>query len=228
MDELKNSFDLDNMDFDFDGMDFDPFGESGEYSYENDSKFIKPKQQASIPDEKIYYKNARELVKSMNIRKNHNIYAIVNGSFVFGDFLHALITYYNLRLKELTISTLSMSFKNVDTLVHLMKHGFVKRMNLLVSTYFYSHERDNIIEYIYQKLGEYDFQLAVSRTHTKLILLHTEKDSKITIHGSSNLRSSDNTEQLQLIFDEELYNFNDKFHKKIINKYKTLKKPVRN
>ena len=50
----------------------------------------------------------------------------------------------------------------------------------------------------------------------------------IIIHGSVNMRSSSNIEQFVIEDNEELYNFNKDYKLKIIEKYKTINKSIRN
>jgi len=50
---------------------------------------------------------------------------------------------------------------------------------------------------------------------------------KYVIHGSANLRSSDNIEQFMIEENSELYDFNYIFHKKIIDNFATVKKSLR-
>jgi hypothetical protein len=47
------------------------------------------------------------------------------------------------------------------------------------------------------------------------------------MHGSANLRSSSNIEQLCIEEGAELYNFNEEVHDAIIKRYQTINKPVR-
>jgi hypothetical protein len=46
------------------------------------------------------------------------------------------------------------------------------------------------------------------------------------MHGSANLRSSNNLEQFEFEESEELYNFNRKYFEDIIEQYSTIKKAV--
>ena len=128
----------------------------------------------------------------------------------------------------MTISTLSMNQNNVDSLANLLQGDYVQNLNLIVSDYFFAHERNGLIPYIYQELDKDDkFQLAAAGTHCKLCIIETECGKKIVIHGSANLRTSSNIEQFVIEESEELYNFNNDFQNRIIEKYKTIKKSLR-
>ena len=59
-------------------------------------------------------------------------------------------------------------------------------------------------------------------------MIETHKGGFVVIHGSANLRSSNCVEQFVVEENEELYKFNEDFHSKIIDKYKTIDKSVRN
>jgi len=53
-------------------------------------------------------------------------------------------------------------------------------------------------------------------------MFKTYNEQCIIMHGSANLRSSGNTEQLEIENNKELYDFNYEYHKKIINKGITI------
>lgn len=129
----------------------------------------------------------------------------------------------------MTISTLSLSENNIDSLWGLIQDGLINKLDLIVSDYFFSHEKRNLVEYIYEKLDTDDnrFQLAVAGTHCKVCLLETHCGKKIVIHGSANLRSSGNIEQFVVEENEALYDFNDEYQKLIVEKYQTINKSIR-
>lgn len=126
----------------------------------------------------------------------------------------------NIYAKSLTVITLSMGENNVDSLRNIIDR--TEKLNLIISDYFYSHERNNLIPYIYQELDIDDkFQLSITRTHAKIVLIQY-KDNYIVMHGSANLRSSANTEQLVIENNKDLYDFFNKFGDDIQEQYKTI------
>lgn len=202
------------------------FGSGTKSTFEN--RYIKPNYTIPIKDCYIKYKKAEELAKNIDIKSNERFYAILDGTFIYGDLIEALIVLNDLHVKELTISTLSLSNNNVDSLANLLNGGFVEELNLIVSDYFYSHERNSLITYIYEELDKMDkFQLAAASTHTKICLFETFCGKKFVIHGSANLRSSSNLEQIMIEENVSLYDFNHEFHHRILNKYKTINKSLR-
>jgi hypothetical protein len=194
--------------------------------YQN--RYIKPIKNI-IPAKKVLYENALEFVDSIkneDISIDSRIYAIVSGNFIFGDFIEAFIDAKNFNIKELTITTLSMSENNVDSLENLLhKWKYVKKLNLIISDYFYSHERNLLIPYIYKKLDiENKFQLAICRTHMKICQFETIGQNKCVINGSANLRSSQCLEQITIEENKDLYDFNQKYFNIILEKYKSINK----
>ena len=128
----------------------------------------------------------------------------------------------------MTISTLSLSQNNVDSLHNLLKYGYIDELNLIVSVYFYGNEIRALIPYIYRQLDiDNKFQLAVAGIHTKTCQFETLGGRKVIIHGSANLRSSGNIEQFTIEENPELYEFYDEAFSKVLDKYATIKKPVR-
>lgn len=111
----------------------------------------------------------------------------------------------------------------------MLETGQVRKLNLIVSDMFFGHNRKTLIKMIYTLLDkeQFDFQLAVCRTHTKVTFFETEAGAKVVLHGSANLRSSDNLEQLAIEENETLHDFNKSYFDKIINHYKTINKSVK-
>lgn len=194
---------------------------------DTNQRYCKPAMSRS---KNVKYKNAKELSKEIQIKENERYFCIIDGSFIFGDFIEAFIYERAMKVKELTLSTLSMSQENIDSFYNLMQNGYIEKLNIIVSDFFYSHERHNLVKYMYEKLDVDDrFQLSVCRTHTKICLFETEMNGgrKYIIHGSANLRSSDNIEQFMIEENKELYDFNYDFNKKIIDNFATVKKSLR-
>ena len=152
----------------------------------------------------------------------------MSGNFIAGDFLEALVVKHNWHIKELTVSTLSMHQGNVDSLVNLVEGNFVDKLNLIVSDYFFAHERRGLVPYIYEQLDKKDiFQFAAAGTHCKIVNIETHDGLKVVIHGSANMRSSGNIEQMQIDECPLLYDFNQDILQSILDKYGTIKKSVR-
>jgi hypothetical protein len=155
---------------------------------------------------------------------------IVDGSFIFGDFIQAFINARNLKCSNVTISTLSLSIENIAVLKVLMENNCIEKLNLIVSEFFYSHEKNNLIKLLYKELDIDDrFQLAVCRSHMKVTILETKQAGgrKYVMHGSANLRSSDNLEQFMIEECSEQYDmFNDVFEK-ILTNFHTINKSLR-
>ena len=58
-------------------------------------------------------------------------------------------------------------------------------------------------------------------------MIRTACGKKITIHGSANLRTSSNIEQIVVEHTPGLFDFCAEVHHSIIEKHKTINKPVR-
>ena len=121
-----------------------------------------------------------------------------------------------------------MDQNNIDSLHNLIVGEFVESLDLIISDYFFSHERGNLIPYIYQELDiDNKFQLAVAGSHTKICLIKTLGEKYIVIQGSANLRSSNNIEQFTIEENKDLYNFYMEYHTQIIEEYKTINKNIK-
>lgn len=194
------------------------------------SRFIQPPSFQEIDDFRVKYKNAEALANEIEIKERSRHFAIIDGKFIFGDFIEALIVKNNWLCEELIISTLTMSQDNIDSLRNLLVGDYVRELNLLLSDYFFSHERDanGLVPYMYEKLDYNDItQVAFASVHTKITLIRTSCGKKIVIHGSANMRSSKNVEQICIEENAEMFDFCREVHMAIIEKYKTINKSVR-
>ncbi|MCX6218366.1 hypothetical protein [Spirosoma sp.] len=216
-------------DFNFDPIDPSLFGFDLDLGTGFDSQawFIRPPKTREIAEYLLKYDDAEKLAEAVQLETDSRFFAVVNGSFYFGDFIEALIIRNGYSVNKMTISTLSMNENNVDSLVSLML-AKVKTLNLIVSDYFFSHERNGLTPYIYEQLGQFPgFQLAVAGTHCKLCAFETECGKHVVIHGSANLRSSGNIEQIMIEENQQLYQVTDEFQSRIVNKYKTINRALR-
>ena len=216
-----------DLNFNIDLGNFSDIEINIDFNTDESERYCKPAMSRS---KNVKFKNAQKLSKEIQIKKNERYFCIIDGSFIFGDFIEAFLIDRNIKTKEVTISTLSMSQENIDSFYNLMKNGYIEKLNIIVSDFFYSHERHNLVKYMYELLDFEDrFQLSVCRTHTKICLIETELDGgrKYIMHGSANLRSSDNIEQFMIEENEELFDFNKSFHDKIIENFATVKKSLR-
>ena len=220
MDELNLNFDF-NID-NFSNIEID-------INLEFDTKFIKPPQTKKIPYKKLKYSKAEKLAKDIDFKNLDRIFVIVNGSFIFGDFIEAFIVENNINVLEMTLSTLSVSNDNIDSLKNLINADYIQKLNLIVSSFFFSHERNKLIKYAYSQLdcnNKCDFQLASAGSHCKIYQFKTEGGKHIVMHGSVNMRSSNSIENFVIEDNKDLYDFNQEYQNRIIEKYKTINKPV--
>jgi len=182
------------------------------------------------PCKKVKYKYASDLAKEIGDIRGVSIFAIVSGRFIAGDMIEALCVENNWSVERMTMSTLSMSMENIDSLQNLVEGGYIEQLDVIVSDYFYAHERgkQGLVNYMYDHLDiDNKFQLAVASVHTKICMIKTKCGLNIVIHGSANMRSSDNIENIIIEDSPELYNFNIDWHDAILDSYYTIRKPVR-
>lgn len=197
--------------------------QDGEEKYSEETRYLKPKIYKK-PKGFFAYDNAVKLAKDLRLDPGERAEVIVNGSFIFGDFIEAYLLRHQAIAKKMVISTLSLNENNIDSLHNLIKHGWIEHLDLVVSHYFYSMERWKLIPYLYRQLDiDNKFQLAVAFTHTKTVHFETRGGRKIVMHGSANLRSSGNVEQFTIEENADLYDFYDEAFSKIIERYHTVK-----
>lgn len=217
------NFDIPDIDIDLPKLDFLPSDETEE------TRYTLPHLVHYSEEDFVLYDNAVKLAKELRVTEGMRADAFIAGSFIFGDFIEAFMTTHNCGTPKMTISTMSMSEENVDSLRTLMEKGYIGELNLIISVYFWGHERHGMLPYIYEQLDiDNRFQLAVAGMHTKTVHFTTHGGKKIVMHGSANLRSSGSIEQFTIEENPKLHDFYEEQFCKIIDKYATIKKPIRN
>lgn len=228
--DIPLNFDIGDIGFDAGEVDLSSFDFSAGLELDVESRYIKPPPPRQIKKKNIRYEYAVDFAKALDIGEGTRHMAIVSGNFIFGDFIEALFVEKNIHTKRLTVSTLSMSQENIDSLENLMNGGFVDRLDLIVSSYFYAHERgkSGLIPYIYKTLDIDDrFQLAAAGVHTKTVTFETAGGKCITMHGSANLRSSRSIEQVMIEEGRELMEFFEASYEPILKRWATVRKDLR-
>ena len=121
-----------------------------------------------------------------------------------------------------------MSQDNVDSLRNLLVGDYVMQMNIIISHYYFANERSGLMPYLYEKLDvDNKLQVDVASVHTKIAMIRTKCGKKITIHGSANMRTSSNIEQIVIEAGDDIYEFCYGIHASIVEMHKTINKPVR-
>lgn len=192
------------------------------------SRYIDLAPNPELPEWRVTYENADALADDIGpMTSGRRVFALLDGKCIFGDLLEALIVRNNWHVEQMMVSTLSLSENNIDSLSNLLEGDYVDTLDLIVSDYFYAHERAGLVPYLYERLDRDDrFQMAVAGTHTKICLLRLH-DLSLVIHGSANLRSSSNIEQIVIEDSAPLYDFLYETHAAIVAAYKTIRKSVR-
>ncbi len=210
-----------NEDYNLD-LDLDFIGKNKK----SNKRIFRPKKSNRIFNTRVKYKNAKKLVEDLG-NSVERAFCYLEGSFIFGDFIEAFIEDNNLYADEITIATLSINQDNVDSLANLLHHNRLDNLNLIVSDYYYSHNRHNV-KYIYEELDiKNSFQFAVMRTHCKLCLIGLKDGRKFVIHGSANLRSNKCIEMFEIEENKELYDFHYEIQKEYLDIYNTINKKIK-
>lgn len=219
--------DLTPIDFGIGEIDLDLTAFRGEKD-RSKNRYVLPKAPQHIPARAVKYDRAADLIEECGqaILDGERVDALLSGNFIYGEIFEALAVERLVRIEDLTLSTLSIGQENVDSLHNMLTTGFLGTLNIVVSDYFWSHNRHNA-GYVYENLDVDDrFQLAVAGTHTKVALLSIA-GRKIVAHGSANLRSSRSVETVTIETNPALFDFHMAWHKDILEAYATIRKPMR-
>jgi hypothetical protein len=190
------------------------------------SRYIRPKQSGLVPTNCVTWRNAIDFAKSIKLEKDMRVYAIISGEFIMGDFIEALIRCNDLKVKKLTIATLSMNLQNIDSLWRMQEEEKrIAETNLILSGMFYRYEKKGLVRKLYENLDkENKLQVAIFEHHLKIIQFETERGNKMVISGSANMRASQSLEQIYIEQNDEVYDFNQIYFNHILDKFKTIEK----
>ena len=165
-----------------------------------------------LEDYHVFYENAKEIAKKIKLKRNSCIFIMLSGKFIFGDFIGSFIQENNLYLNELTIESLSGSVDIFELLEALIDNNWVSKINLRLSGYYLRTETKKrtksiilLEEIAKRKKGV--FNISYTNTHRKIILMQTDTEAHICMHGSANLKSSQSLEHLYIQENKKLYNF---------------------
>lgn len=206
-----------DTDIDFDVGDFLLVNE------DEKTRIMQPKMARSAVYQSVDYKRAEDMAQKISLEKGSRTTVIVPGNFIFGDLLEALIIGRGIDADELVISTLSISQDNVDSLKTIMLARPSMKLSMVVSGYFYSHYKYDLVPYIYRELDMDDrFQIAFTNTHMKIALISSRKGTRYTLTGSANMRSSSSLEQFDMDEGMERYEFFHSALMALVDKYRTI------
>lgn len=225
------SLDLDlgiDVELDFDADDFDLIdGNAPAPEKQRDVRILRPRLDRADLTQRVAYDNAEAFAKQIDLTLGARTFAWVSGNFIFGDIVEALITARRVGVKRLYICSLSFSQENIDSLKNVMQlmGDELQQITLVFSGYQYSHEKYDLVPYMYQELDDPQnrVQIAFGRWHAKIITMETVHGHTITIHGSANMRSSNSIEQLMVeVDDRELHDFNARLMDDIAARFGTI------
>lgn len=224
---VKLDLNLD-LGLDFDPEDFDlvedkPGKPRGRR--QRDVRILKPRLDKSRLSVKAAFENAEAFARQIDLTPGARTFAWISGTFVFGDIVEALITARKVGIRRLYVASLSFSQENIDSLrnVQLLMGDELERLVLVLSGYQYSHEKYNLVPYMYQELDNGRFDAAFGDWHCKIITMETVHGHTITIHGSANLRSSSCIEQIMVeVDDRELHEYNAGIMDHIVARFGTI------
>lgn len=114
-----------NLGFDFGNVEVEDINLSDfdlQLGYNEETRYCKPKLFA-LRKSQIVYNHAMELARDIELGFGERYDVVVSGNFIFGDYIEAFVKHWNVKCLKMTISTLSMSQDNVDSLCNLLRGG---------------------------------------------------------------------------------------------------------
>lgn len=197
----------DNFSFDFSSLDFDKKSEE---------------QMQEVPrlnTEPVMFENAKQMAIKTDWSKDY--FCFVAGSFIFGDYIEALLYAKRLKPSVVYITTLGLGKQNVDSIVNMVDYLKAEKVNIIVSHYFSGVERHNLIPYMEQEFKFKPVDVAVLQSHCKIALIKSDKGDCL-ITGSANLSSSNNVEQFIITHNQQAIDFIQKRLDNIMEKFTVI------
>ncbi|MCE5306355.1 MAG: hypothetical protein LLG20_01815 [Acidobacteriales bacterium] len=152
--------------------------------------------------------------------------AILAGTFIFGDFIHAMVNLAG--PARVRISTLSYSAENVDALWTAFNDGKITSLDFITSDFFYSHYRTTLWRMLITSLPRDKCRYAVAGTHAKVVVIEGPEHTCV-VEGSANLRSCQNVEQMLISTDDaEAVRFHAKWMDRILERFGLTWNKMRN
>ena len=219
--------DLPEFDFGLGGIEFD--SELFDYvDQEEPTKQEAYTRPVIMKPQTVCYEYALDFAEQLRLDNETETFAFVSGNFVFGDFVEALVDLGMLSVQRMSLMTLSLNDENIDSIRNIIEWQHVERLDLVVSDYWFAHERKagGLVDYLFEELSVdwLELNVAVAAVHCKTWCIETRAGNRLTIQGSANLRSSRNIEQVHISPSRELFDFVDGFTKKIIDVYNVANK----
>jgi len=170
--------------------------------------------------------NADQVIEMFPSSPDETLHCLVCGDFVFCDLITRTVERLGPPAK-MTLATLSLSTRNLDSLVAMMKAAPDLRLDLLLSHYFQSTSKEIFIalETLLVEPFADRFRLTIGRSHAKIALFDWGTESQVEpliIETSANLRSSANLEQLTVFRGRDLADF----HATWIGEFQTHNPPT--
>lgn len=221
-------FDMD-FEIDFDLSDFqliDRLTEDIGHAPNPQQRVLQPRIDPGDFIHHVMFNNAEEFADQIDLSPHVRTFAWINGNFIFGDIIEALMVRRNMGVKKLHIASLGISRENIDSLKNcmIMMGDDLEKLVLVLSGYYYSHYKFSDVPYLYQELDDplNRVQIAFGGYHAKIIAIETMLGNHLTIHGSANMRSSNSIEQIMVEQSDDLYAFNVAIMDEIADTFGTI------
>jgi hypothetical protein len=137
-----------------------------------------------------------------------DLHLVMDGTYDLMHLVVVLLRRLAAPCTALRVATLSLSRRNVQEMAALYDDGWVQRLDLLTSDFFRRHD-DAIFAELVQEVTGRGQRVAAARSHCKIVTIALEDVRRYVLHGSPNLRTNKNLEQVCLSRDAGLHAFYD-------------------
>lgn len=137
-------------------------------------------------------------------RKEETIHIVTQSQFNALTFIPYFLE--RERIKQIFISTYSISKKNIDTILGMIDKKLIGECLLLISDFIVNQKKDIVKKLELEASRCNNFKWQHAQNHSKIILIETDSDYYI-IEGSGNMTMNARIEQYVFTCSKELYEF---------------------
>ena len=152
------------------------------------------------------FREARELLSALP-DPAESLHCIQSGNCDLCVLLMAILDMHPAPCRTLRIATLCYARRNCVELLAALEGKKIGTLTLLASHFFKSHYKE-LHEWFKDELNAFPgCEIAVARSHAKVVCFDFADGAGLVCEGSANLRSNHNVEQLTLTNDRPLHDF---------------------
>ncbi|HTU20250.1 MAG TPA: hypothetical protein VMG10_19455 [Gemmataceae bacterium] len=146
------------------------------------------------------------------------VHLVMSGTYDLMHLLIALLQRFEAPADTMRVATLSLSSRNVAEMAALLDAGTIRRLDVLTSDFHCKHDKDIFGELVKELATQRGQRVGAARSHCKIVTLALDDGRRYVLHGSPNLRTNKNLEQVCIEQSASLWSFYDAWIADMVSK----------